>query len=349
MLKSLSELRFPAQYLEIVEAFAERRGIPITTFRAACALPAQGTGHPDDALDGEQLKQLLLQAARYARPDMPLSAQLLEDFPLTAHGTLGIVLLSSPNLNAALDAALRFYPLVMPACAISREDIGNHVHLVIKTRYDFGAITEALNETMIGAINSIRRHLQPTSRLLELHFDHPARFPLEAYDHFADPDALYFDQPCNKIVIPKQNLKLPLITSSRTTMQQFEQQLEQQLQALHRHTGLSCKIRERLEQQLRAGQVLSLEEAADWLNMSSRTLRRHLNQEGATFKDMVNEARLDYAEFLLLNSAKSVSQIAHAAGFTNDSAFSRAFRQRKSESPTALRQRLTAPSTDRPS
>jgi AraC-like DNA-binding protein len=334
----LSKLRFPAQYLGIVESFAEQRGTATDGFHQALSLPAGHTGHRDNALDGEQFLRLMQYAQSCADPNLPLSAQLLEHAPLTAHGTLGIVILTSPNLSAALDAAVRFYPLVMPACDIQRADCGDFLHLDMQLRYDFGTLQEALTEMLLGAFSSIRQHLPPTRDLLAMHFSHAARYPLEAYSRFAEPSALHFNQPCNRVVIHQAHLGLSLMTSSRATMRQFEQQLETQISALREQPGFSRTIRERLQAWVAQGKSLGVEVMAESLHMSSRTLGRRLAQEGQIYKALVNEVRLDHAETLLLSSQKSVSQIARLTGFTNDSSFARAFRKRKGLSPVELRQ-----------
>jgi len=336
----LTLFRFPAQYVEVFEALVVGRGFPAEHLYERCQLNKLELEIPGATIDGQQLKQLLLVCEELADPARPLSAQLLEHFPMTAHGTLGVVVLTSPNLQAALNAALKFYPVVVPAYEISQVEMGNELHLIFRPRCDFGAVSETLTETVLGAFNSIRRYIRPDIPLLAIHLIHEARFPASAYSTFSDPDRILFGQPCNKIVIPRKYLKLPLTTSNRATMQQFEQQLERQIQELQQEPAFTRQIRSMLEQLLRAGKSLQIDDVAAQLNTSARTLSRRLNEEGHTFKDLVNEARINYAEFLLLNSQKTVGQIGYAAGFTNDSSFSRAFRKRKGISPTELRRRL---------
>lgn len=340
MTDSLSRFKFPAQYVEVFESLVTERGIPASLFYERCQLNRQQLEAPGAAIDGEHLRQMLRVCGELADPDRPLSAQLLEHFPLTAHGTLGVVVLTSPNLQAALNAALRFYPVVVPAYEISREEMGDQLHLVFRPLCDFGEVSETLTETVLGAFNSIRRYVRPDIPLLAIHLSHEARFPLEAYSTFSEPDRIFFGQPCNKIVIPRKYLQLSLTTSNRATMQQFERQLERQIRELGQEPAFTRQVQSLVEQLLRAGKSLNVDEVAAQLNLSTRTLSRRLHEEGNTFKELVTEARIDYAEFLLLNSQKSVSQIGYATGFTNDSSFSRAFRKTKGISPTELRRRI---------
>ena len=104
----LADYSFPSQYVEIVEHFLDNRGTTAQTSHQ------QGLGSPErlyeaGVITGEQLKALFEVCAQHADANKPLSAQLLEQFPVTAHGLLGIVVMTSPTLEYALEAALKFY------------------------------------------------------------------------------------------------------------------------------------------------------------------------------------------------------------------------------------------------
>src|SRR5690606_26992884 len=157
------------QYVEVFESLILRRGGRPELFYERCQLSRQALDKAGATISGEQLQRMLISCRDLAAPDRPVSAQLLEQFPLTAHGTLGIVILTSPDLNAALDAALKFYPVVMPAFDIRREDLGDQVLLVFQPLCDFGEVAHLLTETILGAFNSIRRYINPNIRLLEIH------------------------------------------------------------------------------------------------------------------------------------------------------------------------------------
>lgn len=346
MLNPLSQMRFPAQYAEVLESLVIRRNVDPARLYAEGGLSRADLESPGATLDGAQLQRMLRFCQTVADPERPLSAQLLEHFPVTAHGALGLLVLTSPNLERALDAALKYYPVVVPACEITRQDWGSQINLVFKATHDFGDMAATLMEITLGAFNSIREYITSDIPRLEIHLSHENRFPLERYDTFADPERLHFNQPCNKLVIPRHYLSAPLTTSNRLTMQQFEQQLERQIRELGETKVFTSRVRQRVMQALRAGRSLTIDEIAASLNLSERTLSRRLHEEGSVYKDLVNELRVDYAEFLLMHSRKTIGQIALATGFANDSSLSRAFRRRKGITPTELRQRMTSRNAD---
>lgn len=69
----------------------------------------------------------------------------------------------------------------------------------------------------------------------------------------------------------------------------------------------------------------TLDSTARALEISSRTLQRHLGRMGTSHSEMLAEVRLSIACRLLADSSKRLSDIAKFLGYTNASSFSRAF------------------------
>lgn len=76
--------------------------------------------------------------------------------------------------------------------------------------------------------------------------------------------------------------------------------------------------------------------AAD-LGMSGRSLRRALDAEGASFRAMAEEARLDYALWALRRTTLAVGEIAWRLGYDDQGAFARAFRRLTGQTPSQVR------------
>lgn len=84
------------------------------------------------------------------------------------------------------------------------------------------------------------------------------------------------------------------------------------------------------------------ENVAQRLGISTRTMRRRLSDEGFTFNDAKNLARERRAKYLLVNSRASLTEIAFELGYSELSAFSRAFRGWVGETPQAYRENIRA-------
>jgi AraC-like DNA-binding protein len=83
---------------------------------------------------------------------------------------------------------------------------------------------------------------------------------------------------------------------------------------------------------------LGIISVADSLHLTPRTLRRRLAAEDKSFKQLVSEVRQDLATQYILDRTLTLTEISFMLGFSEASAFSRAFRNWTGRSPGEMRQ-----------
>ena len=76
-----------------------------------------------------------------------------------------------------------------------------------------------------------------------------------------------------------------------------------------------------------------LDEAAELLGLSSRTLRRHLQEEGTSYQKLVDEFRTELAREYLRSGRIMPKEVAYLLGFQDQSAFRRAFKLWTGQTP----------------
>ena len=81
----------------------------------------------------------------------------------------------------------------------------------------------------------------------------------------------------------------------------------------------------------------SLDDIAECLHMSSRTLRRHLNEINSSYLLLLDEVKYKEAEKLLLNSNMEIQDIANYLGYIQPANFARAFRKWSGVTPIQFR------------
>ena len=91
---------------------------------------------------------------------------------------------------------------------------------------------------------------------------------------------------------------------------------------------------------LSSERLLSQEKVAKMLCCSERTLRRHLQQEGYNFADIVQSLQLRRAKDLLSLTQLSIKEIALNLGYSETAAFAHAFKRWTGQTPTELRRVL---------
>ena len=116
--------------------------------------------------------------------------------------------------------------------------------------------------------------------------------------------------------------------------------LQQHAQELKKRLGtadqVTSKVRHLILEFLPRGQV-DIEQVSERLHVSRWTLARNLKTEGTTFNDVVRGIRSEMAARYLSDDAMSISEVAFLLGYSEPSAFQRAFRNWYSCTPSEFR------------
>jgi len=155
--------------------------------------------------------------------------------------------------------------------------------------------------------------------------------------HFQAP--IQYNEEIATLVFPAQDLDLPLPGSDPLLRGLVEEKIRSQKGSFH--DDFPDDIRRLLRTQL-AGQLSSADEIAHVLGVNRRTLSRRLmgRPGGGGYRSLANETRYALAQQLLRDTQIPISQVVAALGYSEASAFTRAFRRWSGVTPTAWRQRL---------
>ena len=99
---------------------------------------------------------------------------------------------------------------------------------------------------------------------------------------------------------------------------------------------LEHKVRRAVSEKLSEG-VPTLTEIATALGMGARTLQRRLSDKDQSFQGLVDLARRELAQQLLLETDYSLAEIAFLTGFSEQSGFTRAFKRWSGQTPRSYR------------
>ncbi|QFU75283.1 AraC family transcriptional regulator [Halioglobus maricola] len=140
------------------------------------------------------------------------------------------------------------------------------------------------------------------------------------------------------------------IVFSSSLLERRVTQTEQSLSRFLRHPVLmlmtetysqsswTARVRELVHHNLT--DMPELNDVAAMLEVHPQTLRRRLSAEGTTFKEIKSQVRRDTALHLLGKQGLSIEEIAHRAGFSESSAFIRAFKGWTGVTPYTYRKGL---------
>lgn len=332
----LERLSFPIQYLEIGESMLRARGLDVAGLYKLCGVAYSPNMPPGQTINGVQMRTAMQLFLNVCEPKPAPLIQIIQHFPLSIHGPLGVMAMTSATLGEALDSAVEYAPLIMPAFTIRRENHGKSVHLVFERRYDFGRVNEIFTETVLGTFLNIRPFLTEEPFPVQVHFTHAPLAEEAEYD--LGPDAQFlFNASRNQLVFNARNLSIPMLAPSRGARQLMQATLEQQRLTQAEAQPAALQVRRLLQQALQEGRPMDAEQVAAGLKVSGRTLSRRLQAEGSTLPQLQAEVGVEFAKLLLLESEKSIAEIASSVGFQDATSFARAFKRVMGLSPSQFR------------
>jgi AraC-like DNA-binding protein len=145
-----------------------------------------------------------------------------------------------------------------------------------------------------------------------------------------------FGQPVNRLAFDAAYLWLPAVRTERM-LKQFLRGAPANILVRYRYDGgLVARVRGLLRSMPPAVWP-GFDGLAQQLRLPTSTLRHRLRHERQSYRAIKDEIRRDLADEWLLHSQRSVGDIATELGFAEPSAFHRAFRKWKSNSPGAFR------------
>ena len=153
-----------------------------------------------------------------------------------------------------------------------------------------------------------------------------------------------FSQPISRLGFDSAMLDLP-VSRSEQALKQFLRGAPANILVRYRYdAGLAASVRRRLSRVPPAAWSSFVELAAE-MRMPPSTLRHRLDEEGQSYAGIKDDIRRDVAVDMLLNTSRTVGDIATQLGYSEPSAFFRAFRKWMSKSPDAFRREARTAAT----
>ena len=321
----------------------EELGVPPADVLCQAGLPAGLFDHEKILVSTEELFALYRGLAA-ASSDPAIGLKLGSEHRLERYDPLGIAAVTARSFRDALLRLARYKQLTCPE-ELHVAERRNECR--VELRYLLAQETEPplLVDVAFARVVDIAR--QGTGGLA-----HPKRLELrgatrnrEMYEaHFGCPAK--FETRHNAIVFAKVDLDRPFLTHNPDLWAMIAPQLEAELSRALASRAVGDQVKGILKRRLPGGRP-GIEDVARELCLSSRTLQRRLAGDGATFQQLMREARRELARHYLMYSSLELNETACLLGFEDAHSFFRAFHDWEGIPPGEWRARQVRSSRSR--
>lgn len=240
------------------------------------------------------------------------------------YGILGLVLLNCSVFGEAMVCANRYNNLVGHVGYTDHSIEGGKIELSWHPNIE--GVHPELVEQHVAALVAYSRWITGREESpLTVYFTHEAPSVLTEHQAFYRCP-LEYEADRNAVVLPTKMADYPIPQPNT----QIKELLESQAQKLLKDLNVQSEWIESVKQHLAKvlpEHVPSIEEVALHFGLHERKLQRLLQQEKLTFRELLNQTRHELALHYMKDTSISLPEIAFLLGFSEQSAFQRAFKR----------------------
>jgi AraC-like DNA-binding protein len=261
--------------------------------------------------------------SRMGDPEVGLRAA--ERIRLLDADLLGYLVRHSPSPLAAIEQIARYARLIGDTAAARVERARGQVVVTFGLPGGLQMLPEATDYLVACICRFVRDLSGGRARPIAVRLDRPRPRRPSAYRRFfecpvafgAEYAALEYAEGCLTVPMREDDPRLVAILENRA---------DEVMSTLPRHAGVVERVRAHIGRHLESG-GRDLSTIAAELRMSERTVRRRLQDAGRSYRTLLDEVRRERALALVRQGDHTVGAIAQRVGFSDATAFARAFRR----------------------
>lgn len=243
---------------------------------------------------------------------------------ITAHGSVGLAVMTSRTLGDALEVATRYFPLRTGHVELDFQLDGEFAIVELLPRGNLEGIEVFEFESVFSGLGHILGMLldRPLQCTLDVRYEEPKHF--RGYAHLF-PGSARFGRSGHRIVFPRHQLDAPIRLADDFASREAIARCETELASLGETSSFLGVVRRQIRNRDRG--FLSLDELAELRGVSSRTMKRNFARHGTTFQQVLDDLRRDRAIRRLEDEARTVEEVAIDLGYADVANFRRAFKR----------------------
>ncbi len=311
--------------------------LPAEELLAAIGLSTTSVTNTDERLPHSQFVALWREIAHRSQ-DPAIGVRLAELTKLETFNVTGYAMSHSPTLGSALRRLIRYSRLLYEGMAFGlsvEPELATLNYQVVNAALPLPAVS--VGWTLANIVLWARRSLGCDLPLIQVTFQQPPLADSAAYRQFFQAE-LVFNNEANAICFHPTWLDQPLPNADSGLCDLLEGYAESLLLKLPQPESFVTQLQNLIAKELR-GREPKLDAISTRMGYSPRTLQRKLQQAGTSFNKVLDDIRRTLAFQYLKETALTASEIAFLLGFSDNSAFNRAFRRWTGTTPGEYRRK----------
>lgn len=266
------------------------------------------------------------------------SVRIGQQMKIDDYGVLGLSWRTCSWAGEIFDRSERYFKLLSNTYVFKVEKNKDIAHIFLYRNAHRRGV-ELSNEATLSATVVVLQAMTETDIApTQVSFKHHAPKDLTNYiQAFKCP--ILFDQKENSISYKTSDLEMRTAKADASINQFLLERVDEETQGLEINASkIATDIEALIKDALPSG-IPGITQIGDHIGMSNRTLTRRLSENGVTFRDLIRKTQEQVSKDLLKNSNRSIAEIAFETGFSEQSAFNRAFKRWTGLSPLEFRKK----------
>jgi AraC-like DNA-binding protein len=323
--------------VKIIVSYGVELGINVNDLLRGSGLDSLQLFDHEQLVEASQELAILNNLMSFSSCPFALGVELGCRYHLTSYGMIGYALLASSTARKAIELALRYVDLTYAFSSIKLTEINDELSLSFSCDIPAELGELVLVRDMLGAAMIQQAVFESNGLPITLQFtsSKPVDFIVDIIEQRFGID-VKFNADFNGFVGLTGLLDTPLAKANEATVRMCEEQCSQLLQEKQRWKPIEKLVKDTL---IHIGLKASMEDVANHLCRTTRTLHRQLKSEQTNWRKVRDELRFGIAEELLLKPIQ-LDEIALQLGFSDGANFSNSFKRFKSVSPSQYRRQV---------
>lgn len=312
--------------------------IPIAPVLAEAQLSESDLANIDNRIPSELYHKALTKAAELSG-DPSFGVHFGEAIKPGHYGVVGLVAMSCEKASELLQLHIRYQSLVGDDTTVEYEVTDNSIELRVFPKIACMQKNRLREEAAFSSWITLARWMTGLDDHypLRIDFTHSKPDNVEEQHRVFGPN-IFWEQAVTAATFDRTVAETPLPQANPALRKQLESQAEEQLIAAGgaQFNPLLQQLQSIIARSLADG-APEIEQIAAALNLSTRALQRKLSELSTSFSDMLDSTRKELAMSYISQQHISLTEIAFLLGFSEQSAFNRAFKRWQGTTPSAYR------------